>query len=169
MRRPAGALAPICSRRTPRCVHRPASLPPPPPAAEALVRQMAWYDACGAARWTAAPTPRRAARPGAHQHRPKAMGSIVRRSGSAAIRGYCSPGEAGLLITATPASDFVTRHAADGHRRKPGTRLHHRQRRIPYRLEAVPPRKVATRNGHSRRRWHDLMDLSAGRMSPPAT
>jgi galactarate dehydratase len=97
------------------------------------------------------------------------MGSIV-KSGSMPISGVLSPGESlrdrgigcGLVYAATPASDFIcgTLQLAAG------MNLHvfTTGRGTPYGLAAVPVIKVATRTELARR-WHDLMDLNAGRIA----
>ena len=93
------------------------------------------------------------------------MGSII-KSGTAPISGVVRPGERarqkGLLYAATPASDFVcgTLQLAAG------MNLHvfTTGRGTPYGLAAVPVIKVATR-GDLARRWHDLMDVDAGRIA----
>jgi galactarate dehydratase len=95
----------------------------------------------------------------------KAMGSII-KSGTAPISGVVEPGERarrkGLLFAATPASDFIcgTLQMAAG------MNLHvfTTGRGTPYGLAAVPVIKVATRSDLARR-WHDLMDLDAGRIA----
>ena len=93
------------------------------------------------------------------------MGSIV-KSGSAPISGVLAPGERvaqkGLIYAATPASDFIcgTLQLAAG------MNLHvfTTGRGTPYGLAAVPVIKVATRSDLARR-WHDLMDVNAGRIA----
>ena len=95
----------------------------------------------------------------------KAMGSVV-KSGSAPIAGVLSPGEKlknrGLTYAATPASDFIcgTLQLAAG------MNLHvfTTGRGTPYGLAEVPVIKVATRTDLARR-WHDLMDINAGRIA----
>ena len=95
----------------------------------------------------------------------KAMGSII-KSGTAPISGVVPPGERadrkGLLYAATPASDFIcgTLQLAAG------MTLHvfTTGRGTPYGLAAVPVIKVATRSELARR-WHDLMDVDAGRIA----
>jgi galactarate dehydratase len=99
----------------------------------------------------------------------KAMGSIV-KSGSAPISGVLAPGEKlrqkgltkGLIFAATPASDFIcgTLQLAAG------MNLHvfTTGRGTPYGLAEVPVIKVATRSDLARR-WHDLMDINAGRIA----
>ncbi len=135
-----------------------------PAVAEALVREMAWYDAYlqrGGADRSANTTPGNKAG-GLSNIVEKAMGSIV-KSGSAAISAVLAPGEKlrskGLVYTATPASDFIcgTLQLAAG------MNLHvfTTGRGTPYGLAEVPVIKVATRSDLARR-WHDLMDLNAG-------
>ncbi len=142
-----------------------------PEVAEQMVREMAWYDAYlkrGFADRSANTTPGNK-RGGLSNIVEKAMGSIV-KSGSAPISGVLSPGERlrdrgiqrGLVYAATPASDFVcgTLQVAAG------MNLHvfTTGRGTPYGLAEVPVIKVATRTDLARR-WHDLMDLNAGRIA----
>jgi galactarate dehydratase len=136
--------------------------------AQALVREMAWYDAYlqrGGVDRSANTTPGNKTG-GLSNIVEKAMGSIV-KSGSAPIAGVLSPGERldgrkGLVYAATPASDFIcgTLQLAAG------MNLHvfTTGRGTPYGLAAVPVIKVATRSELARR-WHDLMDLNAGRIA----
>ena len=135
-----------------------------PEIAEALVREMAWYDAYlqrGGADRSANTTPGNKAG-GLSNIVEKAMGSIV-KSGSAPINGVLAPGEKlstkGLTYAATPASDFIcgTLQLAAG------MNLHvfTTGRGTPYGLAACPVIKVATRSDLARR-WHDLMDINAG-------
>jgi galactarate dehydratase len=133
--------------------------------AEAMIREMAWYDAYlkrGAADRSANTTPGNK-KGGLSNIVEKAMGSIV-KSGSAPISGVLAPGEKlngrrGLIYAATPASDFIcgTLQLAAG------MNLHvfTTGRGTPYGLAACPVVKVATRSDLARR-WHDLMDLNAG-------
>jgi galactarate dehydratase len=135
-----------------------------PAVAEAMIREMAWYDAYlarGSVDRSANTTPGNK-RGGLSNIVEKAMGSIV-KSGSAPIAGVLSPGEKlnrrGLIFAATPASDFVcgTLQLAAG------MNLHvfTTGRGTPYGLAPVPVIKVATRSELARR-WHDLMDVNAG-------
>ena len=139
-----------------------------PEVAEAMVREMAWYDAYlarGGADRSANTTPGNK-KGGLANIVEKAMGSIV-KSGSMPIAGVLSPGERlrdlglehGLVYAATPASDFIcgTLQLAAG------MTLHvfTTGRGTPYGLAEVPVVKVATNSGMARR-WHDLMDLDAG-------
>ena len=135
--------------------------------AQAMVREMAWYDAYlqkGQVDRSANTTPGNK-KGGLSNIVEKAMGSIV-KSGSAPISGVLSPGEKlqqkGLIFAATPASDFIcgTLQLAAG------MNLHvfTTGRGTPYGLAAVPVIKVATRSDLARR-WHDLMDINAGRIA----
>jgi len=136
--------------------------------AEAMIREMAWYDAYlarGHADRSANTTPGNK-KGGLSNIVEKAMGSIV-KSGTSPISGVLAPGERlrgrgiarGLVYAATPASDFVcgTLQLAAG------MNLHvfTTGRGTPYGLDACPVVKVATRSELARR-WHDLMDVNAG-------
>ena len=142
-----------------------------PEVADALIREMAWYDAYlakGGVDRSANTTPGNR-QGGLSNIVEKAMGSIV-KSGSAPISGVLSPGESlrdrgiarGLVYAATPASDFIcgTLQLAAG------INLHvfTTGRGTPYGLAEVPVIKVATRSDLARR-WHDLMDVNAGRIA----
>jgi len=138
-----------------------------PEVAQAMIGQMAWYDAYlqrGQVDRSANTTPGNKAG-GLSNIVEKAMGSIV-KSGSAPISGVLAPGERashkGLIYAATPASDFIcgTLQLAAG------MNLHvfTTGRGTPYGLAEVPVIKVATRTELARR-WHDLMDLNAGRIA----
>ena len=138
-----------------------------PEIAQAMVREMAWYDAYlerGSVDRSANTTPGNK-KGGLANIVEKAMGSIV-KSGSAPITGVLAPGEKltrkGLTYAATPASDFVcgTLQLAAG------MNLHvfTTGRGTPYGLAEVPVIKVATRTDLARR-WHDLMDINAGRIA----
>lgn len=138
-----------------------------PAIAEAMIREMTWYDNYlkrGGVDRSANTTPGNK-KGGLSNIVEKAMGSIV-KSGSSAITGVLSPGEKlsqrGLIYAATPASDFIcgTLQLAAG------MNLHvfTTGRGTPYGLAAVPVIKVATRNDLARR-WHDLMDINAGRIA----
>jgi galactarate dehydratase len=142
-----------------------------PEVAQAMVREMDWYDrylAKGHADRSANTTPGNK-KGGLSNIVEKAMGSIV-KSGSAAITGVLSPGESlrqkgissGLVYAATPASDFIcgTLQLAAG------MNLHvfTTGRGTPYGLAPVPVIKVATRTALAQR-WHDLMDVNAGRIA----
>lgn len=135
--------------------------------ADAMIREMAWYDDYleqGGVDRSANTTPGNK-KGGLANITEKAMGSIV-KSGSSAISGVLAPGEKlttkGLIYAATPASDFIcgTLQLAAG------MNLHvfTTGRGTPYGLAAVPVIKVATRDDLARR-WHDLMDVNAGRIA----
>jgi galactarate dehydratase len=138
-----------------------------PEVAQAIIAQMDWYDQYlkrGGVDRSANTTPGNK-KGGLSNIVEKAMGSIV-KSGSAAISGVLAPGEKltrkGLIYAATPASDFIcgTLQLAAG------MNLHvfTTGRGTPYGLAAVPVIKVATRTALAER-WHDLMDLDAGRIA----
>ncbi|HUL66149.1 MAG TPA: galactarate dehydratase [Burkholderiaceae bacterium] len=142
-----------------------------PEVAAAMIREMAWYDAYlnkGRVDRSANTTPGNK-KGGLSNIVEKAMGSII-KSGSVPITGVLSPGEKlrdrgitnGLVYAATPASDFIcgTLQVAAG------MNLHvfTTGRGTPYGLAEVPVIKVATRSDLARR-WHDLMDVNAGRIA----
>jgi len=138
-----------------------------PEVADAMIREMAWYDAYldkGRVDRSANTTPGNK-KGGLSNIVEKAMGSII-KSGSSPISGVVAPGEKarqkGLLYAATPASDFIcgTLQVAAG------MNLHvfTTGRGTPYGLAEVPVIKVATRSDLARR-WHDLMDINAGRIA----
>ena len=138
--------------------------------AQDIVRELGWYDAYlerGKADRSANTTPGNKAG-GLSNIAEKAMGSII-KSGTQAISGVLSPGEklsdkglSGLVFAATPASDFIcgTLQLAAG------MNLHvfTTGRGTPYGLAECPVVKVATRSDLARR-WHDLMDVNAGRIA----
>jgi len=135
-----------------------------PEVAEAMIREMAWYDAYlqrGSVDRSANTTPGNK-KGGLSNIVEKAMGSIV-KSGNGPIHGVIAPGEKvkqkGLIFAATPASDFIcgTLQLAAG------MNLHvfTTGRGTPYGLAECPVIKVATRSDLARR-WHDLMDINAG-------
>jgi galactarate dehydratase len=135
--------------------------------AQAMIREMAWYDEYlqrGGVDRSANTTPGNK-KGGLSNITEKAMGSII-KSGNSPISGVLSPGEKlqqkGLIYAATPASDFIcgTLQLAAG------MNLHvfTTGRGTPYGLAAVPVVKVATRDDLARR-WHDLMDINAGRIA----
>ena len=141
-----------------------------PDVAEAMVREMAWYDAYlqkGRVDRSANTTPGNK-KGGLSNIVEKAMGSII-KSGTAPITGVLSPGEKvqhkglkGLVYAATPASDFIcgTLQLAAGM----NLHIFTTGRGTPYGLAECPVIKVATRNDLARR-WHDLMDVNAGRIA----
>ncbi|KAB2900091.1 MAG: galactarate dehydratase [Burkholderiaceae bacterium] len=140
-----------------------------PAVAESIVRELGWYDAYldrGRVNRSANTTPGNKAG-GLSNIVEKAMGSIV-KSGSAPISHVLPPGEKlradqrGLVYAATPASDFIcgTLQLAAG------MNLHvfTTGRGTPYGLAECPVVKVATRSDLARR-WHDLMDINAGKVA----
>ena len=142
-----------------------------PEVAEQIVRELGWYDRYlerGRVDRSANTTPGNKAG-GLSNIVEKAMGSII-KSGTAPISGVLPPGERlrdlgltqGLVYAATPASDFIcgTLQLAAG------MNLHvfTTGRGTPYGLAECPVIKVATRSDLARR-WHDLMDVDAGRIT----
>jgi galactarate dehydratase len=132
--------------------------------AEALVREMRWYDdylTNGSVDRGANTTPGNK-KGGLSNIIEKSLGSVA-KSGTSAINAVLSPGEKvrsrGLVFAATPASDFVcgTLQMAAG------MNLHvfTTGRGTPYGLAAVPVIKVSTRSELAKR-WNDLIDLDAG-------
>ena len=141
-----------------------------PEVAEAMIREMAWYDAYLAAR-PGRPQRQHHARQQegrAVQHRREGDGLDRQERQRRRSRACSSPGREaarsskGLLYAATPASDFIcgTLQLAAG------MNLHvfTTGRGTPYGLAEVPVIKVATRSDLARR-WHDLMDVDAGRIA----
>jgi galactarate dehydratase len=144
---------------TPRCAT--------PEIGRALAREMAWYDrylAAGGVDRSANPTPGNK-QGGLSNIVEKALGSIA-KSGSSAIAGVLAAGERargkGLLFAATPASDFVcgTMQLAAGMTLQVFTT----GRGTPYGLAAAPVIKMASRSDLASR-WHDLVDIDAGRIA----
>lgn len=138
-----------------------------PEVAQALVREMQWYDSYlerGMADRSANTTPGNK-KGGLNNIVEKAMGSIA-KSGSSTIAGVVSPGERirgkGLYYCATPASDFIcgTLQLAAG------MTLHifTTGRGTPYGLAACPVIKVSTRTQLAQQ-WPDLIDVDAGRIT----
>jgi galactarate dehydratase len=140
-----------------------------PEVAQAIVRELGWYDRYlerGCVDRAANTTPGNKAG-GLANIAEKAMGSII-KSGTAPIAHVLAPGEKlkpgqrGLVFAATPASDFIcgTLQLAAG------MNLHvfTTGRGTPYGLAECPVIKVATRSDLARR-WHDLMDVNAGKIA----
>ncbi len=135
--------------------------------AEKMVAEMRWYDDYlekGKVDRSANTTPGNK-KGGLSNIVEKALGSTV-KSGSAAISGVLSPGEKvrqkGLIFAATPASDFVcgTQQVASGIT----VQVFSTGRGTPYGLAMVPVIKMGTRTDLSDR-WHDLIDISAGKIA----
>jgi len=138
--------------------------------AAALIREMDWYDrylARGGADRSANPSPGNK-KGGLSNVVEKALGSVV-KSGTGPISDVLGPGERirrkGLIFAATPASDFVcgTLQLASGI----ALQVFTTGRGTPYGLAAAPVIKVAT-NSALAARWHDLIDLDAGRIATGA-
>lgn len=136
--------------------------------AQELLNQMAWYDAYlarGGADRSANTTPGNK-KGGLNNIVEKSMGSIV-KSGSMPISGVFGTGERiptdkkGLFFVATPASDIVCgpSQVAAGM----NALIFVTGRGTPYGLAEVPVIKVVTRTELARR-WHDLVDVDAGRI-----
>ncbi len=134
---------------------------------EVLLEQMAWYDDYleqGQADRSANPSPGNK-RGGLSNVVEKALGSII-KSGNSPIVDVIGPGERirkrGLTFAATPASDFIcgTLQLAAGMNLQVFTT----GRGTPYGLSMVPVIKVATNTALSQR-WHDIIDLDAGRIA----
>jgi galactarate dehydratase len=132
-----------------------------------LIREMEWYDQyldAGDVDRNANPSPGNK-KGGLANVVEKALGSVV-KSGTSPIAGVLAPGERatqkGLLFAATPASDFVcgTLQLASGMTLQVFTT----GRGTPYGLAAAPVIKVSTRKDLSER-WHDLIDIDAGRIA----
>jgi galactarate dehydratase len=133
----------------------------------AILREMAWYDAYlagGETDRSANPSPGNK-KGGLANVVEKALGSIA-KSGKSPISAVLAPGEKattkGLIFAATPASDFVcgTQQLVSGMT----LQVFSTGRGTPYGLAAAPVIKVATRTDLARR-WHDLMDVDAGRIA----
>lgn len=136
--------------------------------AQQLIDQMQWFDdylARGGVDRSANTSPGNK-RGGLSNIVEKAMGSIS-KSGTAPINGVVGPGERlngkrGLIFNASPASDFIcgTLQLAAGM----NLHIFTTGRGTPYGLAQCPVIKVATRSDLARR-WHDLMDVNAGRVA----
>lgn len=133
----------------------------------ALLQQMEWYDQYleqGQADRSANPSPGNK-RGGLSNVVEKALGSII-KSGSSPIVDVTGPGERlrkrGLTFAATPASDFVcgTLQLAAGMNMHVFTT----GRGTPYGLAMIPVIKMST-NSNLGNRWHDIIDLDAGRIA----
>jgi galactarate dehydratase len=131
-----------------------------------LIREMAWYDeylARGGADRSANPTPGNK-RGGLSNVVEKALGSIA-KAGSSAIQSVASQGQRvqtrGLVFAATPASDFIC-----GTQQLASMNLHvfTTGEGTPYGLAMVPVVKVSSRTALAER-WHDLIDIDAGRIA----
>jgi galactarate dehydratase len=138
-----------------------------PEVAKDFLREMAFYDAyldAGGVDREANPTPGNK-KGGLANVVEKAMGSVA-KSGTTALMAVTGPGERvtqkGLVFAATPASDFIcgTLQLAAGM----NMHIFTTGRGTPYGLSPVPVIKVATNSGLAQR-WHDLIDVDAGRIA----
>jgi len=140
-----------------------------PSIAADVIRELSWYDKYlerGRVDRSANTTPGNKAG-GLSNIVEKAMGSII-KSGTTLIQSVLPPGEKlkrdqrGLVFAATPASDFIcgTLQLAAGM----NLHIFTTGRGTPYGLAECPVIKVATRTDLARR-WHDLMDVNAGRIA----
>jgi galactarate dehydratase len=138
-----------------------------PEVAQALLDQMAWYDnylSQGQVDRSANTTPGNK-KGGLNNIVEKSLGSII-KSGTSPIVDVVAPGERirkrGLNFAATPASDFIcgTLQLAAGMNLQVFTT----GRGTPYGLSMAPVIKVSTNKTLSAR-WHDLIDLDAGRIA----
>lgn len=134
-----------------------------------LIREMRWYDdylAKGQADRSANPTPGNK-RGGLSNIVEKALGSIA-KAGSSAIQAVATHGERvsakGLVFAATPASDFIC-----GTQQLASMNMHifTTGEGSPYGLALVPVVKVSSRTALAER-WHDLIDIDAGRIATGA-
>ena len=134
--------------------------------ARALIREMAWYDEYlqrGSADRSANPTPGNK-RGGLSNIVEKALGSVA-KSGSSAIAAVATHGEKvrtkGLVFAATPANDFVC-----GTQQLASMNMHvfTTGEGSPYGLALAPVVKVSSRTALAER-WHDLIDIDAGRIA----
>jgi galactarate dehydratase len=135
--------------------------------AKDLLREMAWYDRyleIGGADRSANPSPGNKAG-GLANVVEKSLGSVA-KSGSSPIVDVLGPGERmrrkGLIFAATPAGDFVcgTLQLAAGMNLEVFTT----GRGAPYGLALAPVVKVSSRTS-LKERWHDLIDIDAGRIA----
>ena len=138
-----------------------------PEVALALIAEMRWYDeylARGSADRSANPTPGNK-RGGLSNIVEKALGSVA-KAGTSALAAVAPSGERvtakGLVFAATPASDFIcgTQQLAAG------MNLHvfTTGEGSPYGLALAPVIKVSSRTALAER-WHDLIDVDAGRIA----
>jgi galactarate dehydratase len=134
--------------------------------ARELIREMRWYDeylARGGADRSANPTPGNK-RGGLANVVEKALGSVA-KAGSSALMAVAGQGERvmakGLVFAATPASDFIC-----GTQQLASMNLHifTTGEGSPYGLALVPVIKVSSRSALAER-WHDLIDIDAGRIA----
>lgn len=137
-----------------------------PQIARDLIREMRWYDeylARGEADRSANTTPGNK-RGGLSNIVEKALGSVA-KAGSTALMAVASHGEKvtakGLVFAATPASDFIC-----GTQQLASMNMHvfTTGEGSPYGLALVPVVKVSSRTALAEK-WHDLIDIDAGRIA----
>jgi galactarate dehydratase len=137
-----------------------------PQVARDLIREMRWYDdylAGGKADRSANTTPGNK-RGGLANIVEKALGSVA-KAGTTALRAVATHGEKvtakGLVFAATPASDFIC-----GTQQLASMNLHvfTTGEGSPYGLALVPVVKVSSRTALAEK-WHDLIDIDAGRIA----
>jgi galactarate dehydratase len=135
--------------------------------ARAFLREMKWFDEylrLGGADRAANSTPGNK-NGGLANVVEKAMGSIA-KAGSTALVSVARPGERvtqkGLVFAATPASDFIcgTLQLAASM----NVHIFTTGRGTPYGLSVAPVIKISTNSGLATR-WHDLIDIDAGRIA----
>jgi galactarate dehydratase len=138
-----------------------------PSVAQALVKEMKWYDEYlleGGVDRSANPAPGNKSG-GLSNIVEKALGSSA-KSGTSPIVDVLAPGEKirkkGLTFAATPASDFIcgTLQVAAGM----NVHVFTTGRGTPYGLSMVPVIKVGS-NSKMSNRWFDLIDLDAGQVA----
>lgn len=143
---------------TPRCVDESVG--------RDLIREMRWYDEYlgrGQADRSANPTPGNK-RGGLANVVEKALGSVA-KAGTSALMSVASQGQKastrGLVFAATPASDFIC-----GTQQLASMNMHvfTTGEGSPYGLALVPVVKVSSRTALAER-WHDLIDIDAGRIA----
>ncbi|MGH9661570.1 MAG: galactarate dehydratase, partial [Bryobacteraceae bacterium] len=131
-----------------------------------LIREMRWYDdylARGEADRSANPTPGNK-RGGLANVVEKALGSVA-KAGTTAIAAVAGHGEKvtakGLVFAATPASDFIC-----GTQQLASMNVHvfTTGEGSPYGLALAPVIKVSSRTALAEK-WHDLIDIDAGRIA----
>jgi galactarate dehydratase len=135
-----------------------------PEVAEAMIREMAWYDAYlqrGSVDRSANTTPGN--KKGGLSNIVEKGHGLHRQVGLGAHHGVLAPGEKltqkGPDLRRHPRQRLHLRHAATGGRHEPAC-VHHGPRHALW-AGGVPVIKVATRTDLARR-WHDLMDVNAG-------
>ena len=131
-----------------------------------LIAEMRWYDEYlgrGHADRSANPTPGNK-RGGLANVVEKALGSVA-KAGSSALMSVAGQGQRagtrGLVFAATPASDFIC-----GTQQLASMNMHvfTTGEGSPYGLALVPVVKVSSRTALAER-WHDLIDIDAGRIA----